>query len=71
MWAQASLRWQRWTTIQVVIDSMGDTTLFNAVVDCVEQVAEKRNETCSCDVEAFTIYGKTDGRTQVKMRFVG
>ena len=45
VWARARLTWQHWKTIQVVIDSMRAATLFNAVVDCVEQEAEQRNET--------------------------
>ena len=54
-----------------MIDSIRAATLFNAVVDCIDQEAEKSNETCSSDVESFTAYDKTLGITQVHMRFWG
>eukprot|EP00929_Paragymnodinium_shiwhaense_P034607 TRINITY_DN18802_c0_g1_i1.p1 TRINITY_DN18802_c0_g1~~TRINITY_DN18802_c0_g1_i1.p1 ORF type:complete len:447 (+),score=82.06 TRINITY_DN18802_c0_g1_i1:486-1826(+) len=50
---------------------MQSQTLFNAVVNQIEEVAEARNETASSAVEAFTGYDKSIGRTQVRMRFSG
>ena len=53
------------------IDSVRAGTLFNAVVERIEQVAESSGETYSCDVEGLTQYDKTLGRTQVRMRYWG
>ena len=58
-------------SIQVEIDSVRAGTLFNAVVERIDQVAESSGETCSCDVEGLTQYDKTLGRTQVRMRYWG
>ena len=60
---------RRWLRIE--LDSMHSPTLFNAVSDAIEKVAERQSDTCSSDVEAFTEYDKPTGRTQVRMRFWG
>ena len=71
VWHRVLISWERWRNIQVVIDSIRGTTLFNAVLERIEQAVEAKSETCSSMVEAFTIYDKTLGRTQVRMRFWG
>ena len=63
--------WAQWGCIRVVVDSMRSGTLFNAVADHIERIAEARKETCSSELEGSTIYDKSLGRTQVKMRFWG
>ena len=71
VWHHAVRASENWNNIVVAIDSMRAATLFRAVADCIEQVAEANNETCSCDTEAFTEYDKTRGTTQVRMCFWG
>ena len=63
--------WTQWGCINVVVDSMRSGTLFNAVADHIERIAEAKNESCSSEVEGSTAYDKSLGRTQVKMRFWG
>ena len=67
-WLQLLLIWQRWCVIHVEIDSLHAQTLFDAVVERIEQVAEVSKETCSCDVEGMAIYDKKLGRTEIHMR---
>lgn len=67
VWHRVLLAWRYSGTIQVEIDSVRASTLFNAVADRIDQVAESSGETCSCDVQGLTQYDKTLGRTQVRM----
>jgi hypothetical protein len=50
---------------------MRSGTLFNAVADHIENVAETTKEMYSSELEGSTIYDKSMGRTQVKLRFWG
>ena len=61
VWIRSLHIWGQWGCIQVVLDSMSSAKLFDALAECVEQVAESRADTCSSDVEAFTSYDKTLG----------
>ena len=70
-WNRVQLIWGQWGSIQVLVDSMRAATLFNAVADRIEEVAESKAETCSSNVESFTMYDKTLGKTQIRMRFWG
>ena len=63
-----ALVWQHRWTLEVVLDSITSTTLFEAVLVTIEEVAEGKDETASACVEAFTEYDKSHGRTQVRMR---
>ena len=71
VWRRVLSSWRHPGAIQVGIDSLQAGTLFRAVTECIEQVAETNNETCSCEVEGLTAYDKTLGRTQVLMRHWG
>ena len=44
---------------------------FQCFADHIERIAEARKETCSSEVEGSTIYDKSLGRTQVRLRFWG
>ena len=57
--------------VRIEVDSMRAPTLFNAVADQIENVAESNSATCSSDAEACTQYDKAEGRTRVRMRFWG
>ena len=50
VWHRVLLAWRSSGTIQVDIDSVRASTLFNAVVERIDQVAESSGETCSCAV---------------------
>jgi hypothetical protein len=63
--------WAHWGCVRVVVDSMRSGTLFNAVADHIENVAETTKEMYSSELEGSTIYDKSMGRTQVKLRFWG
>ena len=60
------LRW-----VRAEVDSIRGASLFMAVANEIEEVAEKQRSTCSSDVEALTEYDRTKGVTSVKLRYWG
>jgi len=63
--------WAQWGCIRVVLDSMRSGTLFNAVTERIECIAEAKKEMFSAELEGSTIYDKSSGRTEVKLSFWG
>ena len=57
--------------VRVELDSVRSKSLFDAVADEIEKTAEMQVQTSSADVEAFSAYDRTSGRTAVKMRYWG
>ena len=55
--------------IRMEVDSVRSPTLFHAVADRIEKVAEEKDTTASVDCEGTTEYNKSSGRTEVRLRY--
>ena len=60
--------WERWGSIQVLIDATQSATLFKAVLQEIEDVAEASSDTSASEMESSTVYDKKLGLTQVQLR---
>ncbi len=60
--------WERSGSIRVLIDTTHSSTLFNAVRNEIEEVAEARNDTSASEMEGNTMYDKKSGLTQVHLQ---
>ena len=71
VWNRCWRSWHAWGYIEVLVDSTSTNSaeLFHALEDCLLKVAESSDDTASCQMEGFTVYDKTLGRTQVHFRY--
>ena len=60
--------WERWGSIQALIDATQSGALFKAVLRDIEDVAEARSDTSASEMEASTVHDKKSGLTQVQLQ---